>query len=151
MDTSTQPARPPAASSLPRRTTLRSTNGNANGDSANGGKSDSVRGTKRRSYPAYFVLWAPEARQVSVVGHFNDWDPTALPLKRDGDGCWVAEVELPPGGHEYLFVADGQRIPDPEAQSVPDGAGRMHSILMVPPARLRLRADFFEYQMQRAR
>lgn len=53
---------------------------------------------------------------------------------------------MPPGGHEYLFVVDGVLIPDPEAQSVPNGSGGVHSILMVPPARLRLRSDFLQFQ-----
>jgi len=34
---------------------------------------------------ARFGVWAPNAERVSVMGDFNDWSPTASPLKvREG-------------------------------------------------------------------
>ena len=35
-----------------------------------------------------FRLWAPHAKAVSVVGDFNDWMPTAHPMKKVDDGIW---------------------------------------------------------------
>ena len=31
----------------------------------------------------YFAVWAPNARSVSVVGEFNDWDTQANPMERE--------------------------------------------------------------------
>ncbi|MFV1995498.1 MAG: 1,4-alpha-glucan branching protein GlgB, partial [Verrucomicrobiales bacterium] len=45
-----------------------------------------------------FVVWAPNARRVSVVGDFNDWDGRVYPMrKRIEVGVW--EIFLP--GVEY--------------------------------------------------
>ena len=36
-----------------------------------------------------FRVWAPRARSVSLVGDFNGWNTTALPLSRLGnEGVW---------------------------------------------------------------
>jgi 1,4-alpha-glucan branching enzyme len=41
-----------------------------------------------------FVLWAPNAKRVSVVGPFNDWDGRRNPMRlRPGSGVW--EIFLP--------------------------------------------------------
>src|SRR5688500_5279914 len=57
-----------------------------------------------------FVFVAPDARTVSLVGDFNSWDRTAVPLTRAGDGgTWTASVVLPAGRHEYAFLVDGER------------------------------------------
>ncbi|MGH7530846.1 MAG: isoamylase early set domain-containing protein [Gemmatimonadales bacterium] len=80
-----------------------------------------------------FVLVAPEARQVTVAGTFNQWDPQAAPLVRTGPaGTWTATLRLPAGEHEYAFVVDGVRwVPDPAAPAVDDGfgGGRRNSVL----------------------
>lgn len=54
-----------------------------------------------------FVLPALNAESVTVVGSFNDWEPTAL-SDEDGDGIWTARVSVPPGRYEYAFVIDGR-------------------------------------------
>jgi 1,4-alpha-glucan branching enzyme len=55
--------------------------------------------------PGYsFVVWAPNARQVSVVGDFNQWDGRAHPLRNLGaSGLW--EIFLPgmAEGERYKF------------------------------------------------
>ena len=67
-----------------------------------------------------FVLVAPDAKSVSLVGDFNDWDPTATPL-RTASGAWSVAVRLIPGRHRYAFVLDGVRwIADPLAPPAPD-------------------------------
>lgn len=40
-----------------------------------------------------FRVWAPNAKAVSVVGDFNNWDPAVSPMKRTEDGCY--ELFLP--------------------------------------------------------
>ena len=56
-----------------------------------------------------FVLVAPAAREVTLVGDFNDWDTHATPLRATAsDGLWTVEVPLAPGRHRYAFVVDGE-------------------------------------------
>jgi len=54
-----------------------------------------------------FALVAPNATDVSVLGDFNLWEPTAL-SDPDGDGVWRTSMFLPPGRYEYAFVIDGR-------------------------------------------
>ena len=85
---------------------------------------------------AQFVGRFPGARSVNVVGSFNDWGPVSIPLEdRDHDGVWQADVVLPTGIHEYMFVVDGERwVVDPLAgRFVDDGFGRENSVLIVRP------------------
>ena len=60
-----------------------------------------------------FRLEAPHAAQVFVAGCFNEWDPTANPLKRDKEGTWSCTLTVEPGEHEYRFVVDGVWWDDP--------------------------------------
>jgi hypothetical protein len=78
-----------------------------------------------------FVLVAPDARQVSLAGTFNQWDAQTTPLVRTGaTGVWTATLTLPVGQHQYAFVVDGVRwVPDPGAPAVDDGFGRRNSVL----------------------
>jgi Glycogen recognition site of AMP-activated protein kinase len=60
--------------------------------------------------PVYLRLDAPASTQVAVVGDFNDWDPTATPLRLVGKGgIWAVELRLPPGRYHYTFLIDGRR------------------------------------------
>ncbi len=84
-----------------------------------------------------FVLVAPEAGRVSLVGDFNQWDPAATPLMRDEQkGTWTAFVPLRPGMHTYSFVLDGRHfVADPTAPMAPDdGYGSKSSVVIVRPA-----------------
>lgn len=55
-----------------------------------------------------FVIVAPTASAVSLVGDFNDWSATATPMRRvEGDGLWSVTVPLEPGRYRYAFLADG--------------------------------------------
>ncbi|MFL5561973.1 MAG: isoamylase early set domain-containing protein [Gemmatimonadaceae bacterium] len=79
-----------------------------------------------------FVLVAPKARRVAVVGDFNDWDPAAAPLSASG-GVWSGQVDVPYGRHDYAFVVDGgQWVRDPNAPQAPaDEFGPGYSVLVV--------------------
>jgi hypothetical protein len=81
-----------------------------------------------------FVLLEPKATQVAVTGDFAHWAAEGVPLERDADGLWMAEISLPPGIHNYVFVVDGKRwIPDPRAMwSVDDGFGSRNSVIVIP-------------------
>lgn len=80
-----------------------------------------------------FQVAVPQARQVSLAGDFTQWQPR-VPLKRNADGTWTAEIRLPPGDHEYIFVVDGERwISDPRAVRYrDDGFGNRNAVLTVP-------------------
>jgi len=60
-----------------------------------------------------FAVHAPFAREVAVAGTFNDWDPSARPLKREEGGNWKTAFYLTPGRYEYRFVVDGIWTDDP--------------------------------------
>jgi 1,4-alpha-glucan branching enzyme len=68
--------------------------------------------------PVNFICVAPAARHVYLVGDFNDWDPAALPMKRQPDGGWIVQIPLNHGHHHYLFLVDGKPTLDPKAQGV---------------------------------
>lgn len=79
-----------------------------------------------------FVVDAPEARSVALVGDFNGWDPAATPLQRVG-GRWMVALPLPRGRHVYGFVVDGSNwVPDPAAPRDPgDDFGGTNSVVFV--------------------
>ncbi|HTY88136.1 MAG TPA: hypothetical protein VMB80_11770 [Candidatus Acidoferrum sp.] len=71
---------------------------------------------KRMSKPVNFYCHAkPDAKSVNLAGDFNDWDQTALPMQRQPDGWWFAQVPLTHGHHPYLFLVDGKPELDPRA------------------------------------
>jgi hypothetical protein len=80
-----------------------------------------------------FVLKAPHAARVTIVGDFNDWDPTATPMHRAGDNAWWAVVRLPAGRYHYAFVVDGTRwVADPSAPHDADtDFGRASSVVTI--------------------
>jgi hypothetical protein len=81
-----------------------------------------------------FVLVAPHASAVAVVGDFNGWDASATPMERTPTGgTWSVTVPLNPGRHIYSFVVDGSSwVPDPAAPLAPDdGFGGSNSVVLV--------------------
>lgn len=77
----------------------------------------SIQGTR-------FVVYAPAARSVSVVGSFNAWDGRAHPMSSNGDGLW--RLYIPDVGHlaSYKYEIrgqDGELLPhrtDPYARHI---------------------------------
>jgi 1,4-alpha-glucan branching enzyme len=81
-----------------------------------------------------FVIYAPGAQSVALVGDFNGWDVAATPLFPTGSsGAWVVSVPLPPGRYRYAFLIDGARwLADPGAPRAPDDDfGTPNSVLTV--------------------
>ena len=81
-----------------------------------------------------FMLVAPEATAVSLVGDFNDWVAGATPMEGDvAEGLWVVTVPLPPGRYRYAFLVDGTTwVPDPGApRTMDDDFGRPNSVLTI--------------------
>lgn len=83
--------------------------------------------------PTQFVLRVPEARTVSIVGDFNNWDPEATPLVETADGVWSVIVPLQPGTVRFSFLIDGREWrADPNAPPAPLDFGRPTSLAFVP-------------------
>jgi len=80
-----------------------------------------------------FVVDAPAAETVHLVGDFTEWQPTVELEDADGDGVWSGRVPLLPGVHEYMFVLDGADwVTDPNAASYQDdGFGQQNAIVAV--------------------
>lgn len=71
-----------------------------------------------------FVYVDSSARHIAVVGDFNGWGASEIPLAMNAGGVWTASVTLPPGAHEYAFVVDRSRwVADPFALSSRDEFG----------------------------
>ena len=55
----------------------------------------------------YFSVWAPNARSVSVVGDFNNWDRTAHPMQPvQQSGIWDIFVPGGKAGDLYKFAVE---------------------------------------------
>ena len=82
-----------------------------------------------------FILLAPSAARVTVVGDFNDWNADATPLRpvEERPGVWSVQVPVTAGRHEYAFVVDGERwLADPLApQAADDDFGTPNSVITV--------------------
>jgi Carbohydrate-binding module 48 (Isoamylase N-terminal domain) len=69
-----------------------------------------------------FVLVAPKAATVTLVGDFNDWDARRTPMRRArSSAVWTTVIPLPPGRYRYAFlVNNSQWVADPAAPRVLD-------------------------------
>ena len=71
---------------------------------------------RRSARSLNFVCRAAGAKSVFLVGDFNFWNPTSLPMKRQPDGAWMVQAQLTHGHHQDYFLVDGQPELDPLAQ-----------------------------------
>ncbi len=80
-----------------------------------------------------FVLRAPTASSVTLVGDFNDWDTASTPLQKGTGDLWTITIPLTAGRYTYTFVVDGKRwVPDPSAPRAPvDDFGQPSSVVTV--------------------
>lgn len=85
-----------------------------------------------------FVLVAPDAQTVTLVGDFNDWQADATPMRAASSGrVWSVQVPLSTGRHRYAFVVDDNRwVPDPSApRASGDDFGTPSSVVTVAERR----------------
>jgi 1,4-alpha-glucan branching enzyme len=55
-----------------------------------------------------FAVWAPNARRVSVVGDFNDWDGRRHPMEKQAEsGVWETFVPGAAEGARYKYEIEG--------------------------------------------
>jgi len=97
-------------------------------DVANAGRANTRRAVQ-------FVLVAPSARKVQVVGDFNDWDASHEEYRafHRGGGVWSVTAAIPEGHHRYSFVVDDSLwVTDPTApRALDDDYGMPNSALVV--------------------
>lgn len=95
-------------------------------------KAEMNTSTKRKPIAVRLEFHDDRARNVCIVGTFNDWDPKTTPMVTTGPGQWIKELALSPGIYEYQYVVDGRWINDPHAvKSTPNPFGGRNSVLVV--------------------
>ena len=90
---------------------------------------------KQTPQAVQFVLVAPDAKKVAVVGDFNGWDPkhASYQAQHRGGGVWSVTASVPVGHHRYSFVVDDSLwVADPIApRAVDNDFGVTNSTLVV--------------------
>ena len=75
----------------------------------------------------------PDAKEVYLVGDFNQWRTREQRMLKAEDGSFRTRVELAPGRYRYKFVVDGTWYDDPDApHQESDSCGMPHSVFTVP-------------------
>jgi len=80
-----------------------------------------------------FVLIAPNAASVVLVGDFNDWNPARSPMRVTHAGIWTTVIPLAPGRYHYAFLVNGvEWRRDPRAPAaLDDDFGSPSSVVTV--------------------
>ena len=69
---------------------------------------------KNKRRKVTFSLDLSGAKEVILMGDFNNWSPKKHFMRQDGNGVWNKAVLLPPGSYQYKFLVDGQWREDPK-------------------------------------
>jgi len=73
------------------------------------------------------------ARDVFLVGDFNNWNPYSLPMRKTRSGIWEISLDLIPGAYTYRFLVDGIYRKDPlSTQIVYDKFDNQYSSVSLP-------------------
>ncbi len=51
----------------------------------------------------YFAVWAPNARNVSIIGEFNNWDGRLHQMRKRGNGTWDLFIPEVSNGTKYKY------------------------------------------------
>lgn len=79
-----------------------------------------------------FRIFKPDARLVSLVGDFNNWNPENDLLRKGRDGIWRLHKKLTPGTYRYQYVIDGRWTTDLyNENTASDESGRLCSLLKI--------------------
>lgn len=72
-----------------------------------------------------FLEGFENAKSVSIVSDFNNWNMFGTPLARVNGG-WICKLDLKPGKYLYKYIIDGDWTPDPKTPTdklLRDGRG----------------------------
>ncbi|TXG38443.1 isoamylase early set domain-containing protein [Seonamhaeicola maritimus] len=81
-----------------------------------------------------FSIEAEEAKKVSVVGSFNEWNAKKAPLKKLKNGTFKGTIDLDKdSSYEFKYLVDGEYVNDATADSYAwsDFAGADNSVVTV--------------------
>lgn len=92
-------------------------------------------GVRQTSRGVLFVQPGSLGVRVCIAGDFNHWSPDAHPMRFDESlGVLQTIIPLPPGSHQYSFIADGQWILDPHNPNTAlNTYGEPNSVVVVHP------------------
>ena len=79
-----------------------------------------------------FRFFRARARQVNVVGDFNQWNRTATAMHSLGDGWWTATLRLESGDYRFRYLADGEWYTDFASNGIEKDKWGTNSVLVVP-------------------
>jgi 5'-AMP-activated protein kinase regulatory beta subunit len=80
-----------------------------------------------------FRVRADPGSTVFLAGDFNQWNPSAKPMRdAKGTGDYAVTLNLAPGAYEYKFVINGAWSVDPGcADWAPNNLGTLNSVRKV--------------------
>ena len=79
-----------------------------------------------------FSFDAPKAKEVILMGDFNNWQGKPLLMKMNQLGIWQKIVMLYPKRYEYRFLVDGQWFNDPlNDQTCPNCFGSQNNVIII--------------------
>ncbi|MCU0652437.1 MAG: AAA family ATPase [Candidatus Omnitrophica bacterium] len=79
-----------------------------------------------------FSISAPKAKEVHLVGDFNNWKLGKESFMQPDNGIWKKRVSLDPGKYHYRFVIDGEWTDDPNnPQKATNPFGQMNSLIEI--------------------
>lgn len=81
-----------------------------------------------------FSIESEDAKKVSVVGNFNDWNAKKAPLKKLKNGTFKGTIDLEKdSAYEFKYLVDGAYVNDAAADAYAwnDYAGAENSVVNV--------------------
>lgn len=95
---------------------------------------NTIKKTKKTSdeVSVEFSCYAPKAKEVYLVGEFNNWDTHSIPMKQENGKDWKVSIKLTPGRHEYKYLVDGSWVEDvPGVEKVSNSFGTQNLTIHV--------------------
>ena len=88
-----------------------------------------------------FRFFRPNVRQVNVVGDFNQWCRTSIPMRAMGEGWWALDLQLASGDYRFRYFAEGQWYTDYASNGIEKGKWGTNSMLVVQQSEMSARPD----------
>jgi len=85
-----------------------------------------------------FSFYRPQAKNVFLVGEFNEWRSQDLRMAQSSEGYWQAKMHLPAGEFKFRYRADGEWFADYAAFGVEPSRFGLDSIVRVPTVPVKL-------------